>query len=354
MLKLLIYSLILLLSYNSFSQNTIVLPDSNLTVYDVYYLQNLVDNQTDIVTNLNVELNSLQYKYMKLNNDLSKVQYSLNLYKNIFSSLLISIYKIKSTSFSTFIFLFSSNSFNQIYKRFNYFKLLTKYLTNLTQYINLLNKQLNLSLLSLEASKELLNTCLVNYQNSKNVLDSNTNILLQQSYLMQQNAATLRIKINRDYSQYDSLIFRIMNANLANSNDTLSDFVLTLSPLNNCVVISSFGVHNHPYFKGVSVKNDGIDLFSSTDTIVKAVLDGTVVAVIKIPNYGYSIVIQHNNYYTVYSNLNFVYVSNNSLVYKSQILGSLSKKTSKYSFPCLNFQIWKGQQKLNPKIFYDF
>lgn len=354
MYKLLIYSIIFFLSINSLAQTSIKLPDTNLTVYDVYYLESLVDTQTNIVSNLNVELTNLQIEYNKLNNELSKIQFSLNLYESIYSNLLLSIYKIKSTLFSTFIFLFSSNSFNQLYKRFNYFKLLSKYLKNLTQYINLLNKQLNLSLKSLDNSKLLLNTCLNNYQNKKILLDSNTNLLLRQSSILQQNVSSLRIELNKDYNRYDSIISHILTANIDYNPDSSGGFDITISPILNPVVISSFGVHSHPYIDGITIKNDGIDLYSETDTTVRVVQDGKIVAIIAVPKYGKSIVVKHHNYYTVYSNLNLIYVTNNSIVFKSQLLGTLSKNTSKYSFPCLNFQVWKEQEKINPKKFYDF
>jgi len=355
MYKLLVYSILFLISSVSFAQTPIAFTDTDLTSYDILFLEKLIEDQKDTVLLLHQELNSLQVQFNTLNNDLSKIIYSLNLYKDLYSSVLVSFYKIRSTSSSTFIFLFSSKSFNQLFVRYNYLKILTKYLNNLTNYIILLTDQYSLLLRSVSNNKKLLNSCLLNYQNKKTLLDSNTNLLVLQGHYLQQNSDSLRIDINKQFKDFDTVKNYILNNPVLSINDTLDEyFEVNVSPLSNSIVISSFGVHSHSTVQRVQVKNDGIDLFSSTDTVVNCVFNGIVIAIIDIPNSGKSVVIQHNNYYTVYSNLNLVYVNVNNTVFSNQLIGTISKTTSKYSFPCLNFQIWNGQQKLNPATFYDF
>jgi murein DD-endopeptidase MepM/ murein hydrolase activator NlpD len=172
---------------------------------------------------------------------------------------------------------------------------------------------------------------------------------------MQQNATKIRNTLQNQYDSFTLIENSIINYVNFNSIDDTIDFSVLIgtmkSPIKDAIIISSFGVHSHQYLKNVTIKNDGIDLYSQIDTIAKCVYKGQIVTIVSIYKSGKSVIVKHGDFFTVYSNLNNIYVTKNQIVYENQPIGSLSVKTSKYSFPCLNFQIWKNNEKLNPNIY---
>ena len=106
----------------------------------------------------------------------------------------------------------------------------------------------------------------------------------------------------------------------------LSDAEITLSnsfaanqgklpwPAEKGVVTSTFGVHPHPLFAEVKVKNNGIDISTTQGAKARAVFDGKVTGVISIPGANKAVIIRHGEYLTVYQNLTDVYVSTGNAV----------------------------------------
>jgi murein hydrolase activator len=118
-------------------------------------------------------------------------------------------------------------------------------------------------------------------------------------------------------------------------------------PIASGYVSSKFGVQAHPSIKGVTVENNGIDISGSGSKDVKVVFDGEVVGVTKVPGYNHMIIVRHGNYYTVYSNLDEVYVRQGSKLQMNQAIGKIHADESGNSE--LHFELWKDTSKLNPQ-----
>jgi len=357
MSKLLIFSIFFFLFNFADCQKVVddsILPDSNLTFYDLFYLSDKVEEQEQLVKDLNNKISLIQDEYNAKSSYLNSLKGSLDSYKILYGSLLKTYFILKNTLGSTSIFVFSADSFSKAFLRYSYLRMLVNYIKNVTDYILLLQEQYSSTLSSLDSYKRSINLFLVNYMSEKQIVDSNVNLLLRESRLMQQKSEEIRITISGLYENYSKIESTIIANNYRVTSDTIDEFVNISSPLNDAVIISSFGIHDHPYLKNVEVKNDGVDLFSRSDTLVKCAFKGKVVAVLNVPNYGHSVVCKHGDYYTVYSNLNLVFVSKDTQVAKEQVIATISKSTSKYSFACLNFQVWHETNKLNPVNFIDF
>ena len=77
------------------------------------------------------------------------------------------------------------------------------------------------------------------------------------------------------------------------------------------------------------------------------VFEGKVSRIISIPGAGKALIINHGDYFTVYSNLSDVLVKAGETVELKQNLGVvITNKKTKESITEL--QIWKGDEKLNP------
>ena len=117
-------------------------------------------------------------------------------------------------------------------------------------------------------------------------------------------------------------------------------------PVGKGYISQSFGVHPHPDLAGITLVNNGIDITTAPGSPAKAVFEGTVSAVLNIPGQQKALLINHGDYFTVYSRLISVDVKKGDKVSLNQKLGTVW--TDQEGKTVLQFQVWKGQVKQNP------
>ena len=117
-------------------------------------------------------------------------------------------------------------------------------------------------------------------------------------------------------------------------------------PVERGYISQYFGVHAHPDLAGITLVNNGVDITTSGGSTARAVFKGTVSAILEIPGQEKAVLLNHGEYYTVYSRLSQVYVSRGQQVEAKQALGTVW--TDDESKTILQFQLWQGQSKLNP------
>lgn len=110
-------------------------------------------------------------------------------------------------------------------------------------------------------------------------------------------------------------------------------------------VSGRFGNQPHPALKNVRINNNGIDITSTSGLAVRSVAQGTVISISKIPGYDYMIIIQHGDYYSVYSNLVETSVAQLEPVTTTTVIGKLGQDSDRV----LHFEWWKGKEKLDPQ-----
>ncbi|WP_226390341.1 murein hydrolase activator EnvC family protein [Penaeicola halotolerans] len=113
-------------------------------------------------------------------------------------------------------------------------------------------------------------------------------------------------------------------------------------------ISKKFGITPHPTLKGIEESNDGVDIQTNPDAEVKSVYSGEVIAVRTIPGVGAFVMIKHGEYFTVYSKLKKVYVKPGQAIEANALVGVVY--TDKNGVSELQFQVWKGKDKLNPEL----
>lgn len=113
-------------------------------------------------------------------------------------------------------------------------------------------------------------------------------------------------------------------------------------------ISQNFGLVTHPDFPGIVTQNNGIDITTNDGIAVVAVFGGTVSAILTIPGQGNAVLVNHGEYYTVYSRLSDVYVSKGQEITGKQSVGKVL--TDEDGKSILQFQVWQGQNKLNPAL----
>lgn len=118
-------------------------------------------------------------------------------------------------------------------------------------------------------------------------------------------------------------------------------------PVQGGFVSDKFGIKNHPVLAGVKIDNNGIDIQTPINATVRTVFEGTVMDISDIPGLGKVVTIQHGDYYTVYANLEQVFVAANQSVTAKESIGTAGLKEGTRQ---INFQIWNQFQRQNPEL----
>jgi murein hydrolase activator len=106
-------------------------------------------------------------------------------------------------------------------------------------------------------------------------------------------------------------------------NDFLANKGKIPYPVESGTITEKFGRNPHPTLPGIETYNNGVDISTSKGANVRAVFQGEVTSVITIPGAGKVVIIKHGNYRTVYSNLQDVYVDKGNKVNLKQLIGTL-------------------------------
>ena len=118
-------------------------------------------------------------------------------------------------------------------------------------------------------------------------------------------------------------------------------------PVSKGVVTSKYGKQSHPDLKGVYMDNTGIDLVTDAGGVVKSIFEGSVVGASKIAGHQNMVVVNHGDYYTVYSKLAAITVKPGDHLDIGQTIGTTGNAID--GLGNLHFEIWNGKVKVDPQ-----
>ncbi len=118
-------------------------------------------------------------------------------------------------------------------------------------------------------------------------------------------------------------------------------------PVQNGYVSRRFGRQRHPTLANIEIDNKGIDIRTDERAAVKVVYDGIVSGIQYVPGHENTVIVQHGDFYTVYSNLSEVSFSKGARVKAGQTIGRVNTNPISNAAE-LHFEIWYQTQRLNP------
>lgn len=118
-------------------------------------------------------------------------------------------------------------------------------------------------------------------------------------------------------------------------------------PVSRGAVVRGFGKQAHQELKHVTINNNGIDIRTEVGADAKAVFEGEVIHVAFIAGYKNTVMVNHGKYYTIYSNLDAVYVNEGQKVSIGTVVGRVGQN-SDMGFPELHFELWSEHSPMNP------
>ena len=273
---------------------------------------------------------------------------------------------------SRLMFLFSSESFLQAYKRFQYLKQYAAFrkkqgllIAQKTQTLQALNK----TLLTQKTRKEAL------VKENRAAQNSLSEERLAQKELvtaLKKRERSLESQIRKKQKQiaaYDKEIQRLIRAAIAASNKAAgkNKAVFTLTPeaqlidknftankgklpwpVEQGVVTLGFGTQTHPVVKTTKIQSNGVTIATPDNAEVRAVFKGKVMQVFSFKGSNPGVLIQHGNYITSYSNLAAVYVKKGQTIEAKEVIGKVftHPNTGKSE---LKFSVFQKTTPVNPK-----
>lgn len=328
--------------------------------------------RSDLIRVTNRQANLLTREIDENLNKLENLRDELKLLKTDYAEMIQKSYKSRSEQ-SKVMFLLSSESFAQAYKRTQYMKQYAAYRKKQGDQIKErteLLQQVNKDLLKQKAAKE---TLIAENRKAKQQLDKEKAVQddLVKQVRKKSNTYAAQIKQKqREADKIDKQIDKIIADAIAASNKKVgkstkskgfaltpagkalaSDFASNkgrlIWPVERGRVIRPYGESRHPTLPNITVKNSGIDIETVENALVRAVFKGEVLAIQNVKGGGLAVSIRHGDYITVYYNIKNLKVQKGDKIALKQVLGEVGKNafTGK---SILKFRIQKNLTKLNP------
>ena len=119
-------------------------------------------------------------------------------------------------------------------------------------------------------------------------------------------------------------------------------------PVNGGVIIDHFGTHPHPTQKNMKIENKGINIAAPKGSAVYSVFEGTVARVMFINGLNKCVLLNHGDYFTIYSNLTRTEVNVGDRVASNSVIGYISDGSDPDEYQ-LHFELWRSTTCLDPE-----
>lgn len=113
-------------------------------------------------------------------------------------------------------------------------------------------------------------------------------------------------------------------------------------------IVRPFGRHKHPDLPHVTTDNGGIDIEVPAGGTARAVFDGTVSEVFRLPGYNTIVMVRHGKYLTIYANLSNINVKKGDALKQGQTIGTIYSDPDDGNRSILHFELRQEKHKLNP------
>lgn len=339
-----------------------------------FALRSQIQKRQQLISTLRDELTYANAAIERVDEVITALALDIDRLKTEYAQMLRIAYRHRlSGSFLTF--LFSADSFNDAFRRWQYLRQYDRYRKRQAQLILETQEELQQRSEQLDIERKEKEELLTSAEEQKGLLSRELEMMdeLIANIKQDESKVTAELKTQQaDHQKLNDLIEDIIFNEMArrkrearqpevlqtdnNKENTVAaampaisaaDFVRNKGrlpwPVKSGVITRHFGTQPHPTIKSVEITNNGIDISTESGSEVLAVFSGEVVGVQYVPGYKNTLILQHGPYYTVYSNLDEAIVSRGDIIAAGQSLGRMGQSDAE-----LHFEVWREKQKLNP------
>ncbi len=334
-------------------------------------LEKQIFAQGELISNLQQQNDKTSSQIQFHLDEKQNLEDRFNQLKEEYAKVLMSYYKTRN-AYNDWMFILAAENFNAIYKRFVYLHQYGDYRKSQASEIKETEGLLQVVIDSIEIEK-LEQERLISLENDKleelNTLKENRLVLLAE---IRDKQAELQSQLNMVAAKEKAVKTEVMKyimeerservqkekiveAASGNNKYKLLNTVFESAkgklnwPVENGIIVKRFGVYHPANMSQITLRNDGVDIQTDLGADVKAVFKGEVVKIVNIPGANAAVLVQHGDYYMLYTNLKYLNVKVGSKLEIGQLLGKVYGESTEDRMAILNFQIWKNQEKLNPE-----
>ena len=312
-----------------------------------------IQDSTNLIKAYDKKINLYNKQSTNLKNAIIANNNEMELIKQQYAERSISLYKKKNQDLRGLIF--NSNSLNQMVYGIKYYNIisdLNQKTINKLQTSQFYNKKKNEDIKNLledvDRNKGLKNQELQSLDKKKKYQERLLSQLKQEQVSIKQEIQKQTNQINA----LEALRKNIIEAKKKYDSEQLAKLKTIKTDIRKYKgeliwpvqgrISKGFGPQWNPKLN-TTLDNPGIDITAKSTTPVKSVFDGLVTTITFISGYGTTVIIDHDNgYFTVFTHLENLLISENMLVKEGQEIGFVSSNN------IIHFEIWGNNQKLNP------
>jgi len=331
-------------------------------------LNHRIQQQEALINSVRSEIGLLDKDISENNQLIDALEMDLINLKNEYADMLFAAQKA-SGKVDDLMFLFSANSFYQMVMRMKYMEqygnarkeqgeailkvqealgqqvhqtqvkrkeknsLLNEEITENKNLTDLKIKQRNL-VSSLEKQEKQLKKDIDETKKAVAKLDKEINDIIKEE--MERAAREARASANNSRKTADIALSSSFEDNKAKFSWPTSGFIS-----------QKFGRQNHPILKGIVLQCDDIKIQTKQNEKVSAIFNGEVRSISFTPGFGNTVLINHGEYFTVYTGLTNIAVKKGEKVKTNQDLGEILLNGEGISE--LRFRIYKNTTALDPE-----
>lgn len=334
--------------------------DESATLNKLQLIGKNIQNQKKLIRTLDSEISALNGELNALSHARDSLQLVLEEYKKDYAHMVEQSHYAQIQQ-SPLLFLFSSDSFQQLTRRARYLQEFAQHRKSQVKRIEATQAEIDIQNSLLQDNKTnkqtVLNTRKREQENlqrderkQQTMLDqlkTKEKTLSKQLQQKQKQVAKLNKKI-------DDIVRKQTEAKKALTKEqklVAGGFEANKGrlpwPVENGIISGKFGKHQHEIYKHITVDNKGIYLQTTAQSKARAIYKGEVTSCFMVGG-TYAVIIQHGNYRTVYSNLSRLLVKQGDKVETKQNIGIIYTDPEQDQKTELYFQIYKDKNILNP------
>ena len=337
-------------------------------------LQKQIKKREKLISTLKKEISFTDNSIDRSGVVIASLQEDIDRLQDEYSQLARTAYRQKLTNSNT-LFIFSSKSLNEAFRRWQYIRQYDNYRKKQAALIQETQLRLKERIAQLESKKKEKEDLLLNQSTQKNILSSERDTrntiyksLKSDESRLKSNLAEQQRAHKKLKAAIEEIIFTASDNAAATETTTpapttptgntrmsaseLTNHFQDLKgqlpwPVQDGVITKHFGKQAHPTLPKIQITNNGIDLRTENKAEVRSIFKGEVTGIQFIPGYSNTVILKHGEYFTVYSNLEVVYVKKGDWIEGLQSLGyvSTNRKTSTSE---IHFEVWRKKTRLNP------
>lgn len=334
-------------------------------------LQQQIKSRLELIAILEKEVEHLSQSITRTAEVVTALNEDIERLRNEYSGLVRSAYRQRLMK-SRPLFILSSSSFNNAFRRWQYLRQYDHYRQKQARLIIETEKTLRRKLNVLEQRKSDKENLLQSSRRQSELLSielQTKDRILQELKEDERHALNELKKKELDAQKLNAAIEKIIKEEMernrlaasasaskpnAPAAETVSNNFINNKgklpwPVKKGFITGRFGVQPHPTIQSVKISNNGVDISTEKGANAYAVFNGNVVSVQYIPGFQYVVIIQHGNYYTVYAKLEQVSVKKDDVVKTRSPIGIVNTDPIANTTE-IHFEIWHDKQRLDPEV----